>query len=83
MNLNQLTIIGFIGRNAETKQLSNGTLVTKFSVATAKSWKDEKGAWKERTQWHNILAFGQGFTQMTPGKRRARVRAGRTQHARV
>ena len=34
MNLNQLTIIGFIGRNAETKQLPNGTAVTKFSVAT-------------------------------------------------
>jgi single-strand DNA-binding protein len=65
MNLNQLTIIGFIGRNAETKQLSNGTAVTKFSVATTRSWKDEKGAWKERTQWHNVLAFGQGFAQMT------------------
>ena len=66
MNLNQLTIIGFIGRNAETKQLSNGTAVTKFSVATTKSWKDEKGEWKERTQWHNVLAFGQGFAQMAP-----------------
>ena len=33
---------------------------------STKSWKDEKGAWKERTQWHNILAFGQGFTQMAP-----------------
>jgi single-strand DNA-binding protein len=30
MNLNQLTIIGFIGRNAETKQLPNGTSVIKF-----------------------------------------------------
>ena len=30
MNLNQLTIIGFIGRNAETKQLPNGTAVTKI-----------------------------------------------------
>lgn len=30
MNLNQLTIIGFIGRNAEIKQLPNGTPVAKF-----------------------------------------------------
>ncbi len=42
MNLNQLTIIGFIGKNAETKDLPNGTPVVKFSVATKKSWKDEK-----------------------------------------
>jgi single-strand DNA-binding protein len=64
MNLNQLTIIGFIGRNAETKQLPNGTAVTRFSVATTKSWKDDKGEWNERTQWHNALAYGQGFAQM-------------------
>ena len=66
MNLNQLTIIRFIGRNAETKQLPNGTPVTKFSVATTRSWKDDKGEWKEKTQWHNVLAFGQGFAQIAP-----------------
>lgn len=66
MNLNQLTIIGFIGRNAETKQLPNGSVVTKFSVATTKSWKDDKGEWKNKTQWHTVVAFGQGFAQMAP-----------------
>ena len=64
MNLNQLTLIGFIGRNAETKPLPNGTPVTKFSVATTRSWKDDKGEWKDKTQWHNVVAFGQGFAQM-------------------
>ena len=64
MNLNQLTIIGFIGRNAEIKPLPNGTPVTKFSVATTRSWKDEKGEWKDKTQWHTVVAFGQGFAQM-------------------
>jgi single-strand DNA-binding protein len=66
MNFNQLTIIGFIGRNAETKQLPNGSLVTRFSVATTKSWKDDKGEWKDKTQWHAVVAFGQGFTQLAP-----------------
>ncbi len=66
MNLNQLTIIGFIGRNAETKQLPNGAAVTKFSVATTRSWKDDNGEWKAKTQWHNVLAFGQGFAQIAP-----------------
>ena len=64
MNLNQLTIIGFIGQNADTKQLAGGTTVLKFSVATTRSWKDDKGEWKQRTQWHNVLAFGHGFGQM-------------------
>jgi single-strand DNA-binding protein len=66
MNLNQLTIIGFIGRNAETRQRPNGSLITKFSVATTKSWKDDNGEWKNKTQWHTVCGFGQGFAQMTP-----------------
>ena len=66
MNFNQLTIIGFIGKNAETKQLSNGTPVTKFSVATTRSWKDDNGEWKDKTQWHNIVAYGSGFAQLAP-----------------
>ena len=64
MNFNQLTIIGHIGKNAETKQLSNGTPVTKFSVATTRSWKDDKGEWKDKTQWHNVIAYGNGFAQL-------------------
>jgi single-strand DNA-binding protein len=64
MNLNQLSIIGFIGKKAETKYLPNGTPVPKFSVATKKSWKDENGEWKEKTQWHNVAAFGKGFEQL-------------------
>jgi len=80
MNLNQLTIIGFIGRNAEVKPLPNGTPVTKFSVATTRSWKDKKGEWKDRTQWHTVVAFGQGFAQMglTPCERNPHLRPRRT-----
>jgi single-strand DNA-binding protein len=66
MNLNQHMVIGFIGKDAETKYLPNGTPVVKFSVATKKSWKDENtGEWKDKTQWHNIVAFGKGFEPMS------------------
>ena len=65
MNLNQLSIIGFIGKNAETKSLPNGTPVTKFSVATKRSWKDENDTRQQKTQWHNVAAFGKSFAQMT------------------
>lgn len=63
MNFNQLTIIGYIGKSAETKQLPNGIPATKFSVATTRSWKDDKGEWKDKTQWHTVVAHGQSFTQ--------------------
>jgi single-strand DNA-binding protein len=49
MNLNQLSIIGFVGQNAETKQLPSGTPVTKFSAATKCSWKNEIDIWQQKT----------------------------------
>ena len=64
MHLNQLTLIGFVGAPADTKFLANGTPVVKFSVATKKSWKEDNGEWKERVQWHNVVAFGKAFVPM-------------------
>jgi len=55
----------FVGKNAETKSLPNGTPVTRFSVATKRSWKNERGRWQDKTQWHNVVAFSKSFAQMT------------------
>jgi len=37
--------------------------VLSFSVATKKSWKDDTGDWKEKTQWHEVRAFGNAFSK--------------------
>jgi single-strand DNA-binding protein len=47
---NQLTIIGYLGKDATSKQLPNGTPVIKFSVATKKSWQDQDNKWQQKTQ---------------------------------
>ena len=59
MYLNQLTIIGFTGQNADFHFTSNGTPVTTLSVATKESWKDAAGDWQSHTEWHRIVAFQQ------------------------
>ena len=58
MYLNQLTIIGFTGQDADFHFTSNGTPVTTLSVATKESWKDAAGDWQSHTEWHRIVAFG-------------------------
>ena len=55
--LNQHQLIGRIGQDPETNQV-NDSSVTKFSLATTESWKDSVGNKKERTEWHNIEAWG-------------------------
>ena len=56
--MNQLTIIGFTGNDAESHYTQNGTLVVTISVATKESWKDADGNWQSRTDWHRIVSFG-------------------------
>ena len=58
MYLNRLTLIGFIGADAETKTGSRGSQFTVFSVATKRSWKNAQGDWESRTEWHRCLVFG-------------------------
>jgi single-strand DNA-binding protein len=58
MYLNRLTLIGFIGGDAEAKTISNGSTFTAFAVATQRSWKSGEGAWESRTEWHRCVSFG-------------------------
>lgn len=58
MYLNRIEIIGFVGRDAETRYLNNGKPVTSFSVATNKRFKDAKGNQQNTTQWHHCVVYG-------------------------
>ena len=58
MYLNRLTLIGFIGRDAETKTISNGSTFTALSVATQRSLKNSEGASESHTEWHRCVSFG-------------------------
>jgi single-strand DNA-binding protein len=57
MYLNRITLIGFIGSDAESKA-ANATNLAIFSLATKTSWKNDAGSWESRTEWHRRVAFG-------------------------
>lgn len=61
MYLNEVTVIGFTGQKPEIKYLPNGTAVTRFTVATKRSWKDENEQWQSKTQWHTVVGYGDTF----------------------
>jgi single-strand DNA-binding protein len=55
---NRITLIGFLGKDAETRLMPNGTAHTRFSLATNVSWKDQdSGEYKTRTEWHRIVVI--------------------------
>lgn len=58
MNLNRAQLIGNLTRDPETKQTTGGATVCKFGVATTMKWKDKAGAAQERTEFHDVTAWG-------------------------
>lgn len=54
--MNQVQIIGTVGKDAEIKQVANGEMAL-FTVATTERYKDKAGENKEITEWHNIVSF--------------------------
>lgn len=59
MYLNQVTLIGFTGGNAEQRRTKNDVAYCVLSVATKSSWKDKTtGDWTSRTEWHRCIAYG-------------------------
>ena len=56
--LNEVRLIGFLGKDPETRYMQDGKAVTHFSLATSESWKDKEGKKGEKTEWHNIVIFG-------------------------
>ena len=59
-SVNKVILIGNLGRDAETKFTSSGAAVTRFAIATTRSWKDQQSnEWKEETNWSNVVLWRQ------------------------
>ena len=58
MNLNDVTLIGRLGKDPEFQEMPNGGSITKFSLATSESWKKKDSQeWEEKTSWHRVVYF--------------------------
>lgn len=56
--LNRATLMGRMGGDPEVRFTPAGKAVASFSVATTESWKDAQGQKQERTDWHDVTAWG-------------------------
>ncbi len=57
--LNKIMLIGNLGKDPELNVTSEGTPVTKFSLAVSRKYKAQTGETKEETEWFNIVAWRQ------------------------
>ncbi len=57
--LNQVQIIGHLGRDPEVRYLQNGDAVCNLAIATTEKWKDKNtDEPQEATEWHRVSVFG-------------------------
>lgn len=58
MSLNKALLIGRLGKDPELTYTNTGTAKCKFSLASSEKYKNQQGELQERTEWHNIVAWG-------------------------
>jgi single-strand DNA-binding protein len=55
--LNQVQLIGFLGKDPESRTFDSGTRKATFSLATSEKRKNKKGEQTETTEWHTIVCW--------------------------
>jgi single-strand DNA-binding protein len=54
---NKVILIGRLGQNAEAKTTQNNKEYVVLNIATQESWKNDKGDYETRTEWHRVFAW--------------------------
>lgn len=58
-SLNNVQLIGNLGRDPEIRHTNSGDPVAQLSVATSEKWTDRNsGEKREKTEWHRVVVFG-------------------------
>jgi len=58
IGVNKVILIGNLGKDPELRYTPAGQPVATFSLATTERWNDKSGQRQDRTEWHNIVAWG-------------------------
>jgi len=58
MAVNKAILVGNLGKDPELRYTPSGAAVATFSLATTERFKNRNGEQQERTEWHNIVAWG-------------------------
>jgi single-strand DNA-binding protein len=57
-SVNKVTLLGHLGKDAETKFTPSGVSVTNFTLATNRRVKDQQsGEWRDETDWHRVVLW--------------------------
>ncbi len=56
--VNKVILLGNLGKDPEVRVFEGGTKKASFSLATGETFLDKSGQRQERTEWHNVVFWG-------------------------
>jgi single-strand DNA-binding protein len=56
-SVNKIFLLGNVGKDPQINSTPGG-IAANFSLATTDREKDQQGNWRDRTEWHNLVAYG-------------------------
>jgi len=56
--MNKVILLGNLGADPELRYTGSGVAVLSFRVATKETWTDKNREHQERTEWHNVVVWG-------------------------
>lgn len=64
-SLNQVSLIGNLGRDPEIRSTQQGKKVANLRLATSESWTDrQSGQRRENTEWHSVVVFNENLVNV-------------------
>ncbi|MGV2110111.1 single-stranded DNA-binding protein [Agrobacterium salinitolerans] len=63
-DLNQITITGRLGADAEIRRTQDGRPIANLRVAVSETWRDNSGERKEKTEWVSVVCFVEGLCKV-------------------
>ncbi len=56
-NVNEARILGYLGKDPDSRYTNSGTAWCSFDVGTSDSIKQQDGSWKSITDWHRVVVW--------------------------
>jgi single-strand DNA-binding protein len=60
--LNKVYLLGNIGEDPQLKHTALGTPYLRFRLATSERFKNKEEEWKDHTEWHSVILWGNRAT---------------------
>jgi single-strand DNA-binding protein len=62
--INKSALLGFLGEDPKSADMTGGGTVVRLRIATTERWRDAGGQRREATEWHSVAVFNEALGKL-------------------